>query len=168
MKWVWASSLAFLVLLLDISTKYLTQKYLPLISYSAPYYPYGGIPVFKDFLGVEFSIVHATNKGAAWGVLANYSQALFMGRLVLIGFLLVYLVRAKKLLQQLPLALIIAGAIGNVIDHLVYGHVIDMFHFVLWGYDYPVFNIADSAIFIGILLYLILSWRPNASARFSS
>jgi signal peptidase II len=166
MKW----ALALLVLVIDLVTKYLTQKELPLMSHSPPVYPYGGIPVFHDVLGVEFSLVHATNKGAAWGVLADYSQALFVARLLLIGVLLVYFVRPKSSLwQQLPLALIIAGAIGNVIDYFAYGHVVDMFHFILWGYDYPVFNVADSAIFLGILLYLIFSWMPsNASARRTS
>jgi len=49
-----------------------------------------------------------------------------------------------------PFALILTGAVGNVLDYFVYGHVIDMLHFVLWTYDFPVFNIADSLITLGV------------------
>lgn len=59
---------------------------------------------------------------------------------------------------QIPLILIIAGAVGNVADFFLYGHVVDMLHFVFWGYDFPIFNVADSAISIGIGLLFVISW----------
>lgn len=125
-------------------------------------YPYGGIAIFKDFQGIEFSIVHATNKGAAWGTFSEYASVLLIFRILLIGFLIYYYFKHHSLFIRLPLALIIAGALGNVIDIFLYGHVVDMFHFIFFGYDYPVFNIADSAICIGVALYLIFSWmRPH-------
>lgn len=154
--------IAFLIglalLFLDQAIKYCTQFFLPLQTESLYQYPYGGIGVFPNFLGIEFSLNHATNRGAAWGLFASHSLLLFFLRIGLIAFLIFSFKRlAFAHSLEIPLALIIAGAIGNVIDVAVYGHVIDMFHFVLWGYDYPVFNLADSAICLGIVSYLILS-----------
>lgn len=153
-------ALAIFVLIIDQISKYWTQASLPLMGHSLPWYPYGGIPVFKDFFGIEFAITHATNKGAAWGAFSDYSFFLLILRLFLIGFLIVYYFRAAKAFRY-AVALIIAGAIGNVIDVFIYGHVIDMFQFVFWGYKYPVFNVADSSIFCGVFLYLVLSWKQN-------
>jgi signal peptidase II len=152
--------LAALVLIIDIASKYWTQATLPLMTQSLPWYPYGGVPVFKNFLGIEFSISHATNKGAAWGAFSDYSFFLLLMRLLLIAVLLLYYYRAERAYRY-ALALIIAGALGNVLDIFFYGHVVDMFHFVLWGYQYPVFNVADSSIFCGVLLYIVLSWKQN-------
>jgi len=57
--------------------------------------------------------------------------------------------------RQVPLTMIIAGAVGNVVDSFVYGHVIDMVHFVFWGYSFPVFNVADSCIFLGVVSMMV-------------
>ena len=146
-----------LVLFTDAVSKYWIQGHLQLITTSAATYPYGGIGVFKDFFGIEFSLVHAINKGAAWSIFSDHTTLLLYLRIGLIGLLLYYFYKQKSFFVRLPLALIIAGALGNVIDIFLYGHVIDMFHFIFWGYDYPVFNVADSFIFIGVVLYLIFS-----------
>lgn len=154
-----ALAIGLIVLFVDQITKFYTYRYLPLIGSHFYSYPYGGIGVFKDFLGIEFSINHIANKGAAWGVLGDYQIPLLVLRSGLIFGLVIYFFRSKTApVLHIPLALIIAGAIGNVMDYFFYGHVIDMFHFVLWGYDFPVFNVADSAISIGIGLMFILSW----------
>ena len=135
----WAAALLGLfILLADATTKYATQESLPLIAYSESSYPYGGIAVFANFAGIEFSLVHAINRGAAWGVLANFQVPLLVSRIVLVAVLcsfLLFLNRRKE--WRLPLTLIVTGAIGNIIDYFIYGHVIDMFHFILWGYDFP-------------------------------
>lgn len=146
------------ILIFDYATKYFTHHYLPLMRLGWFWYPYGGIGVFKDFLGIEFSITHQINYGAAWGVLKNYQIPLLLFRMVLVAFMTVYAVAFNKHKSwEIPLAMIISGAIGNIVDYFLYGHVVDMFHFVLWGYDFPVFNVADAAIFLGITSLLILS-----------
>lgn len=162
----WAASLlALFVFLLDALTKYLTQESLPLIAYSEPYYPYGGIPVFQNFAGIEFSLVHAINRGAAWGVLSNFQVPLLIGRIILVAILSYFLLFMNKRKEwRLPLSLIVSGAIGNIIDFFIYGHVVDMFHFVLWGYDFPVFNVADAAISIGIGWMFLLSFFEDTKA----
>lgn len=158
-----ALSVGVIILLCDILSKFFTQHYLPRMNRHDLWYPYGGIGVFQDFFGIEFSITHAANKGAAWGILSDWQQPLLYVRIALIAFMLIYILYInKKPSWQMPMVLIIAGAAGNVIDYFLYGHVVDMFHFVFWGFDYPVFNIADSAIFIGIAWLLLLSWCNNA------
>lgn len=143
------------VLFLDILTKYLTLSYVPALS--SHFYPFGGIGVF-DSGSIQFALNYVTNTGMAWSLFAGYAKTLLVLRISLIGFLIIYYCRSVQSLSiKLPLALIIAGAIGNVVDVFVYGHVIDMLHFVFWGYDYPVFNLADSAICVGIISYLISS-----------
>lgn len=147
------------ILLLDQVTKYLTFKFIPLVDQVPYVYPYGGIGVFRNWLGVEFSLNYMTNKGAAWGILGHYQFPLVLLRIGLIlamSFYLFFINKHKS--WQLPLIAIMMGALGNVLDFFVYGHVIDMLHFVLWGYEFPIFNVADSFISVGIFSLLILSW----------
>ncbi|MBA2367473.1 MAG: signal peptidase II [Candidatus Protochlamydia sp.] len=147
------------VLFLDQLSKFIVYSFIPLMDASTYWYPYGGIGIFQDFLGIEFSINHMTNKGAAWGLFGNYQFPLLIFRMGLIGGLAIYLVRFNhRFSWQIPLVLVLAGAIGNVLDYFFYGHVVDMLHFVLWGYDFPVFNLADCAITIGISSLFLLSW----------
>ena len=113
-------------------------------------------------LGIDFSIVHVSNRGAAWGMLPSYQISLLLLRIALIIGMSVYLLFFNRNgYQTLPLTLVIAGASGNVVDTMSYGHVIDMFHFVFWGYDFPAFNIADSAICIGISWLFLLSFSTR-------
>lgn len=121
----------------------------------------GGFHVFS-FGGITLDIVYATNRGAAWGVFAKYPYILLAVRLFIIALLLtmVFLGRISKN-ARLPFALIIGGAIGNIIDFFVYGHVIDFIAFTFWGYVYPVFNVADSAIFCGVALLVIQWWHAK-------
>ena len=75
--------MGLLVLLLDQLSKAFITAYLPVIDSSFYWYPYGGIGVFRNFLGIEFSINHMTNTGAAWGVLGNYQLPLVVLRITL-------------------------------------------------------------------------------------
>ncbi len=129
--------------------------YIPSMHLSQPLYPYGGIGVFRDWHGIDFSITHVMNKGAAWGMFSGIQEYLLYARVLIIGGLLSYLLFVKTTgYRKCCLTMIAAGALGNVIDTFVYGHVIDMFYFIFWGYSFPVFNLADSAIFTGIVLLL--------------
>ena len=129
--------------------------------------PYGGISIFRDWHGIDFSIVHVMNKGAAWGVFSSLQDYLLYARVAIIGGLLSYLFFVKTSpYRKFCMSMIATGALGNVIDYFVYGHVIDMFYFIFWGYSFPVFNIADSSIFVGISLLLLESlWEKIRSKR---
>lgn len=110
-----------------------------------------------------FNIVHVRNKGVTFGLLSGSLQPIFLVilSLVVIGFLIDY-VRKNK--NHLPfVSLIIGGAIGNIIDRIVYGSVVDFLDFHLGSYHWPAFNIADSAIVIGVfvLFFISLSEEKN-------
>jgi len=150
--------LAWSIFFLDIGTKYYTAHFLPQLDSRHLWFPYGGIAIFHDFLGIDFSIVHATNRGIAWGMLSQYQLLLLCGRIILIGGLIVYALFINRNRRwDLPLALIITGAMANVLDYFIYGHVIDMFYFIFWNYHYPIFNVADSAICIGSFWLMLVS-----------
>jgi signal peptidase II len=149
--------IGILFLGMDILSKWAIQNYLPLAK-DQSFYPYGGIGLFRDFWGIEFSLIHATNTGVAWGFLANYQPILLLFRIAVIAVMGAFLVLKKVArADTLPWLLIMAGAIGNVVDTLIYGHVIDMIFLRFWGWPYAVFNLADSYITIGIVWLLLKS-----------
>ncbi len=146
----------FVILLLDAATKWLALHFIP--SFQMSGYPFGGVGVFS-LGGITFSLNTIVNTGAAWGLFAGHSGLLFALRtLIILG--LVFFVPKKW-----PIWLVIAGAIGNAIDYCLYGHVIDFLHFTFWGYEFPIFNMADSCITIGTALLLLTP--KNQPARVS-
>lgn len=154
------------IFLIDFISKAIVSQNIPHMGYSYPQYPFGGIAVFQNLFGIDFSINHYTNKGAAWGAFADFQLYLLVLRIVLIiGMCLYIAFYNKRPAWDIPLVMIIAGATGNVLDYFLYGHVIDMFHFVFWGHEYPVFNVADTSIFIGIVWLLISSWRDKSYTK---
>ncbi len=159
MRWLKFLLVALLILGIDCATKVYVHVHVPFFGLATPHYPYGGLAVFQGvFGGIDFSINHVLNRGAAWGVFSSYQHVLIVLRIALIAFLILYLFRFnKEKARGFPLLLVIAGAIGNVIDFFVYGHVIDFLHFKFWGYSYPLFNVADSTIFCGIALLILHS-----------
>lgn len=147
-----------LMLAIDQLSKWLVHIYLPLIAGATPVYPYGGIAILPNLFGVEVALVHATNKGAVSGLFSDYQIPLLILRSTLIVGLFIYLViKRPPPNMQLPLVMILAGAVGNVVDVLFYGHVVDMVMVRLWGWTYPIFNFADSLICIGVVWLLLLS-----------
>jgi len=153
--------LGALIFLSDFFLKNWIQSHLPLMNVFAPY-PFSGIGVFHNFMGIDFSMVHVVNTGAAWGIFSSWKYLLVVLRIVIILVLFFsnfFWSHAKA--NRLALMLIVVGASSNVIDFFHYGHVVDMFYFIFWGYSYPVFNIADSAIFIGALLLGLRSIRAS-------
>jgi len=133
--------IVIIILSLDQFSKFIVSKSLLLNS---------PVPVIK---GVFYlTLVH--NRGAAFGVLKDQVPLFILA--ALIAVILIYFNLRKNKHRQpfvynLSLGLILAGAFGNLIDRLLYGHVVDFLDFRIW----PVFNIADSAISIGAV---ILGW----------
>lgn len=150
------------ILAIDVVSKWLTHSFLPIMQRHILPYPYGGLAIFQDFFGINFSINHQTNTGAAWGLFPNSHHILLYIRLGIIVILSIYLLLFNKNLRsQIPFSFIIAGALGNVLDSLFYGHVVDLFFFQFWGYDFPVFNCADSFIFLGVAWLSILNLKSE-------
>jgi signal peptidase II len=148
---------------LDFFSKSYVHQHIPLMNMASSYYPYDGIPVFYDFLGVDFSINYVMNRGAAWGAFASLQIALLYLRIAIIAGMLIHLFFFNTdRFRQLPFTLILTGAIANVFDYYRFGHVVDMFHFKFGSYTFPLFNIADSAIFCGVALFILkLLWDKS-------
>lgn len=160
--WIFGLFLFAVTLALDLVTKAWVYEQLPYFGETGMAYPYGGVGLFPDLFGIEGSIVHATNTGAAWGVFSDFQLPLILVRIALCLGLLIYLLffnRRKAYIA--PLLFVLAGAVGNILDAFLYGKVVDMFKFVLWGYHYPIFNVADIAITVGIAWLLIASFFPE-------
>jgi signal peptidase II len=107
-----------------------------------------------------FNLVLVFNKGAAFSFLAReagWQTPLLVGfALVAAGIVSVLIVRSPdKNLLRAALALILGGALGNVIDRLRFGHVVDFLDFHAAGWHFPAFNVADSAITIGAALLIL-------------
>lgn len=132
------------ILLLDQASKYLTDIHLSPLGTT--------IPVWKDV----FHLTSAHNTGAAWGMLKGFRWFFVVLTVVVVVLLVLFLIKYRKKLHWLPrliLSMIIAGAVGNLIDRIAFGYVRDMFYFVL--INFPVFNVADSALSVGCVLLVI-------------
>lgn len=131
-----------IILFFDRLTKILVVKNLPLSE---------SRPVIRGYF--HLTLVH--NRGAAFGILKNHLYLFVLTSVIAIVliFLDLYKHRHKNIsLYNLSLVFILSGAIGNLIDRLYFGYVIDFLDFRIW----PVFNIADSAITVGAVL---LGWN---------
>lgn len=151
-----------LLLVLDVVSKIAALHWIPPLQWGS--YPFGGIPLFSDFFGISFSLNTIVNTGAAWGLFSGHPGLLFGLRAALVFGLGVYLyIFHRPVTRMGSLWLVAVGAIGNAIDYLLYGHVIDFFHFVFWGYSFPIFNLADSYITLGVIALMFT--RKVSSVR---
>ena len=130
-------TILIITLFLDIITKYLIVKFEP--SFNLPF----------------FSLVNIQNTGALFGYFQGF-QILF----IIIGFVVLYGVyhyysSFKNTPSIVGLSLITAGAIGNLLDRIFRGHVVDFLDFFLGNYHWPAFNISDTALVVGVILLLI-------------
>lgn len=140
--------IALLVLLSDQATKWLVEHKMHL---------YESIPVIDGF----FYLTSHRNRGAAFGILQDKIWLFVSITLIVIGFVIYYLWQLKE--EKNPgmstaFALILGGAVGNLIDRLRLGEVVDFLHFQFGAYQFPIFNIADSSIVIGVLLLLVMTF----------
>ena len=116
-----------------------------------------------------FDLVMVWNRGVSYGL---FQAGSFAGMLVLTVFSLVavvalswWLMRAERAVLGVGLGLVIGGALGNVIDRILYGAVADFFHFYAFGHDWYVFNVADAAITVGVVVLLLDAFiRPESKS----
>lgn len=151
--------LSILLLLLSgglLFFDYLSKAYV-LDVLSATIYQHGrmGIPVFQNVLETDFYVTLAVNKGAAWGMFSSFPSLLTLVRIVMVMGLLFYVFFIPQSPKfHIPVLLIITGAIGNLLDSFLYGHVIDFLHFRFFGWGFPIFNFADIYISVGVIFLL--------------
>jgi signal peptidase II len=111
-----------------------------------------------------FNLVMVYNKGAAFSLLADqpgWQRYFFTGISVLASLFILWMLKRHpgQRLFCWALALILGGALGNLIDRVAYGHVIDFLDFHLAGWHWPAFNLADSSITVGALLFVLDEFR---------
>lgn len=127
------------------------------------------IPLGKEIVLIDnfFSLTYVRNYGAGFSILQNEKTFLSICSIVAIIGLSYLLITTKKkdTFSIVSYLLIISGAIGNLIDRIRLGYVVDFLDFLIFGYDYPVFNIADSFITIGCFLLIIKVIMENRNAR---
>lgn len=148
LAWLW---LALLVLLLDQLTK------LAVIDHLTAYVDVIPLTSF-------FNLVHVHNTGAAFSLFADqpgWQRGFFIGVAGIASVVILYLLKktAGRRVFSIALALILGGAIGNVIDRILYGHVIDFLDVFVGDWHWPAFNVADAAISIGAVMLIIDGMR---------
>lgn len=108
-------------------------------------------------LGKYFMLTSHRNSGAAWGMFQGQMLFFYLVTLFVLGILVyVYIKEAKEnTLLQLALTLLLAGALGNFIDRILFQEVVDFIDVLIVFYDFPIFNVADSALTIGVILMIL-------------
>jgi len=139
------------ILVFDQITKLAVIQFIPFGKSSAE------ISVIDEF----FYIVHVTNRGAAWGILDG--KTYLLSSIAILTLAALWLFRRELGLgnkkMQFALGLFAGGVLGNLIDRIFYGHVVDFIDIYLpiINYRWPAFNIADCGISIGVTLYIIFT-----------
>ncbi|MFQ2223533.1 signal peptidase II [Aeromonas enteropelogenes] len=151
LRWLWLAVLAFI---LDQASKLAVVKLLP--------FGYPGVEITPFF-----NLVHVYNKGAAFSFLADQGgwQRWFFAVLAFaICGLLIHWLRKQSVTERwsgIAYSLIIGGALGNVFDRLVLGHVVDFLDFYWGRAHWPAFNLADTFIFIGAAMIVLDGFRSS-------
>ena len=106
------------------------------------------------------NIVHVENKGAAFSLLTNLGNNYFVAiSIIAISVIIFYLSQLPKGLELFSLSMILGGAVGNLIDRLRIGKVVDFIDIYIGRWHWPAFNVADSALTVGIILFLLANIR---------
>ncbi|OAB33887.1 signal peptidase II [Paenibacillus glacialis] len=137
--------IAFVAFLVDQGTKYLIASRMELTEQ---------IPVIGNF----FLITSHRNRGAAFGILEDQRWFFIIVTTIVVIGIIWYLQKVMKTnnkLLPLALSLVLGGAIGNFIDRILTGEVVDFLQFNFGSYQFPIFNVADSCIVIGVGLIIL-------------
>ncbi|MEK6869253.1 MAG: signal peptidase II [Nanoarchaeota archaeon] len=137
-------STALIIILLDQTTKFLVKNALQLNQ---------TLPIISNV----FHLTYINNTGAGFGILKAQALILIFISVAVIGIILYNFDRIKnnETLLQILAGFVLGGTIGNLIDRLAYGHVIDFLDFQIW----PIFNFADSFVTIGVIGLIIYLWK---------
>ncbi|HIW11807.1 MAG TPA: signal peptidase II [Candidatus Salinicoccus stercoripullorum] len=108
-------------------------------------------------LGKYFAITSHRNSGAAWGMLQGQMIFFYIITVVVLAILVYVYIREAKgnLLLQSAIVMLIAGSLGNFIDRILFQEVVDFVDVLLIFYDFPIFNVADSALTVGVVLMIV-------------
>jgi signal peptidase II len=146
-KYVWVGSIIGMVLALDQFTKYLVEKHMRM---------YEVVPVIRGF----FNLTRVRNKGAAFSLLSTapdgFRSMFFISvSLVAVAFIALLIKKAEDRLLVVSFSFIAGGAVGNLADRVRFGEVVDFIQWYVKSWYWPSFNVADSAISVGVALLVI-------------
>lgn len=114
---------------------------------------------YKSIIDGFFQLTFLKNDGAAWGILKGGRIFFIIVTVVVVLVLIAYYFKIKKSEKswviKISIIMIVAGAVGNLIDRFRLGYVIDMLHFIFKDYSFPVFNFADIYVVVGTALFII-------------
>ena len=146
------ATLALVVLALDQLSKWLVLKTLPEFQE-------------KIIISGFFKFVHWGNTGAAWSLFSGRSPALAVFAVATLAAIFLWrrALGLRATSTQVCFGLLCGGILGNLVDRLVRHHVVDFIDLYFGSYHYPTFNVADSGICVGVILYLIFSFRSPDS-----
>ena len=138
-------------LILDIGSKYYISK---------NFIVYESKTIIKNFL----DITYVKNTGAAFSILKDNTWMITIISLMIIMGVIYYIYKNKPSnnIENIGYGMVIGGALGNFIDRIIYGYVIDFIDIYIFSYDYPIFNIAYIGVVIGIILILITSIKESS------
>jgi len=145
------------IIIADQASKWLVTRFMPL-------------DTVRDVIKGCFRLWHVRNSGAVWGLFSGHDgglvpgiiTALAMAALLVVAF---FFLRAdsRSRLELAAYALILGGALGNIIDRLRLGYVVDFLDAYIKSQHWPTFNVADSCITIGVLLLALSMWRGKCT-----
>ena len=133
------SIISFLIIVIDRVVKILVNRYIPLNK---------AVNVIKNV----FYLTDVHNEGAAFSIMYGLRYILIAISIAFLVLIIYYIKKKKK--YNIEFALIIGGLLGNLIDRIVFGYVIDYIGVIIFKYYYPIFNIADALIVIGAIILL--------------
>lgn len=110
-----------------------------------------------------FYLTYTHNEGAAFSILTGQRIFLILIAIAILVIIFNYIRKnkIKNKVETVAFSLIIGGSLGNLIDRIARGYVVDFLDFKIFGYNYPIFNLADTFIVVGVFLLLILTFRKE-------
>lgn len=105
-----------------------------------------------------FNLTYVRNTGAGFSILEGHMTFFYIITIIALIFLcyLLFTSTNESKYYRLAILMMIAGTLGNFYDRIVYKYVIDFLDFIIFGYDFPVFNVADICLTVGVAIYLLL------------
>lgn len=153
--YIWTSVLVTLfIIIFDQLTKYLIATTMKVGD---------SFEVIPSFL----NITSHRNNGAAWGILSGKMGFFYIITVIILIILIYFFVKEAQfnLFLQVAISLLFAGALGNFIDRLFNGQVVDFIDTNIFGYDFPIFNIADSSLTIGVIFVIIALLKDSTNKK---
>lgn len=109
-----------------------------------------------------FSLTYVRNDGVAFSLLSGRVSAIILFSIIVIGIIYYFLKKGvSSKLEGICYSMVLGGALGNLLDRIIYGYVIDFFDFTLFGYSFAIFNVADILIVVGVFMLVILEFRKG-------